>query len=459
MAFGDWFLGIGGWLLANTKCCKTSQIPNTKSQPPASQKLKAKKLKKKNLTLKRLRFCNFKLRTMLNITKAISRNLPTEELLRTFEILLIKELNIGKVLLFAYNKKWELIIKNGIEKDIYNKIDVEDDLLIFKDFEMTIGIKNKKFQPFDVIIPVFHNNKVLAYILIGDIDEDDEGTSASVRNLQFIQTLTSVIIVAIENKRLIEKQIRQERIKKELETATKIQQSLIPEKDSFPKNKKIKIETFYMPHFEIGGDYFDFEEISKNEVFFCIADVSGKGISAALLMSNFQANIKASLRNNKSLKKLTHDLNNIIVQNSKGEHFITLFMAKYHYFTKILTFVNAGHNSPILYDKSTKKISLLKSGCVGIGMLDNIPSIKLGRVRIKNDSKLICYTDGLSELAINGIEDYGLDITKNNIANNKSIGETIYSIKKELNIKKGNPYIFDDITILGIEFKNIGFGF
>lgn len=416
-------------------------------------------MKKKNLSLERLRFCNFKLRTMLNLTKAISHNLPTEELLQTFNDLLTKELHIGKILLFAYDQKWELLLKAGVEKEIYEGIDVEKDLLEFKKFEMTMGTKNKNFESFDVIIPVFNNNKVLAYILIGDIDNETIGTSASVKNLQFIQTLTNVIIVAIENRRLLEKQIKQERIKKELETATKIQQSLIPEQNSFPKNKKIQIETFYMPHYEIGGDYFDFEEISNKEVFFCIADVSGKGISAAMLMSNFQANIKASLRNNKSLKKLIHDLNNIIVKNAKGEHFITLFMAKYHYLTKILTFVNAGHNSPILYDKATQKISLLKSGCVGIGMLDKIPSIKLGRIRIKNDSKLICYTDGLSELAINGIEDYGLEITKKTIANNKSISDTIYSIKEELNIEKGNPNIFDDITILGVEFKNNGFGF
>ncbi len=389
---------------------------------------------------------------MLNITKAISHNLPTDELLRTFELLLTKELNIGKVLLYTYGNEWEMLIRSGVKDADLEKINLQE-LEEIENFEITIGSKNKNYSSFDFIIPVLNNDKIIAYILIGDLEGESIGLSASIQHLHFIQILTNVIIVAIENKRLHEQEIEQERIKKELETAAKIQQSLIPNMDTFPVNRKINLETLYMPHYEVGGDYFDFEEISKKEVFFCIADVSGKGISAAMLMSNFQANVKAGLRNKKSFKNLIYDLNKIIIDISKGEHFITLFIAKFNYFTKMLTYVNAGHNAPILYDKSTQKIVRLRVGCVGVGMLDKIPSIKIGKIRIKNDTKLICFTDGLSELTMDGKEDYGFESTQNNLTNNKSIKETISSIKNELNIVKGNPNIFDDITILGVEFK------
>lgn len=404
--------------------------------------------------LERLRFSNFKLRTMLNITKAISFNLPTEELLRTFQILLTKELNIGKVLLFAHNKKkWQILIRSGVDEQTANKIDIKRDLKKYTSYEITVGTDYPNLEPFDVLIPVFHNNKVISYILIGDFEGQTVGTSPSIRNIHFIQTLTNVIIVAIENKRLQEEQIEQERLKKELETAAKIQQSLIPDKEKAPKNDKIHIETLYLPHYEVGGDYFDFEQISENEVFFCIADVSGKGISAALLMSNFQANVRAILKYSESLRHLIIETNKVVISNSKGEHFVTLFIAKYNYNSKILTYINAGHNSPILYNIQKNETQLLNKGCVGIGMLDKIPSIKQGRIKIESTSKLICYTDGLSELALNGVEDFGLSLTKEKIANKTHINHTISNLQKELNISKGNPNIFDDITILGVEFK------
>ena len=407
---------------------------------------------KQSPSLKRLRFCNFKLKTLLNLTQAINQNLPTFELLRTYETILTKELNIKRVLLFTYNKKWDLTLRAGVAKEQYENISVEDDLIKFKTIEITLDNKHSKFYLFDFIIPVTHNKRILAYVLIGYIDTEEIGTSPSIKHLQFIQTLTNIIVVDIENKRLVEKNMEQERLKKELETASKIQEMLVPNIDSFPKNKYFHLHPFYMPHYEVGGDYYDFERISKNEVFFCIADVSGKGMSAALLMSNFQAHLKAYFSNKTSLKKLVINLNEIIIKNSNGQHFITLFVAKYNSFTHVLTYINAGHNPPVLYDIEKGETFLLNDGCVGIGMLDEIPSINIGRMRIKNDSKLICYTDGLSEYSQQGMSDYGFLVTIEAIETDASISDSINYIIDKLNIQKGNPDIEDDITILGVEF-------
>lgn len=405
-------------------------------------------------SLERLKFCNFKLKTLLNITRAINTNLPTEELLETYERLLREELNIGKVLIYAYNnKEWEIILESGLAKEDYAEVSIDRDLLPLKDINITLAIENPHLRFFDFIIPVFHNDKALAYILIGDFEEEQEGISPTIKHLHFIQTLTNVIIVAIENKRLFEENMKQERMKKELEMASKMQEMLIPDVDSFPKNEYIKILPYYQPHYEVGGDYYDFGQLSNDEMFFCIADVSGKGMSAAILMSNFQASINALTQSHIDLPDLVQKLNAIVNKNANGEKFITLFIAKYNYKTKILRYINAGHNPPILYCASKEKIKYLNEGCIGIGMLDEIPVVKMGQLKIECNTRLLCFTDGVVELEKNNIEDYGQIAAEKWIINSKSIEETFNKLKKDLNIdKKSNPALFDDITMLGVEF-------
>ena len=164
-------------------------------------------------------------------------------------------------------------------------------------------------EAFDIVIPVYNNNSPLAYVLIGDIVEEGEGVSPTIKHLHFIQTLSNIIIVSIENMRLFQESLRQIAIKKELELASRMQNMLIPKNSELPQNDKIWITSFYHPHLDVGGDYYDFINLSENEVGFCIADVSGKGISAALLMSNFQANLRALFSSEISLPALVEKLN------------------------------------------------------------------------------------------------------------------------------------------------------
>ena len=117
----------------------------------------------------------------------------------------------------------------------------------------------------------------------------------------YVQTISNIIIVAIENIRLFQESLRQEAMRKELELASKMQNMLIPHSGSLPNNERVRINAFYHPHLEVGGDYYDYLELGPDEIGFCISDVSGKGMSAALLMSNFQANLRALFTHDISL--------------------------------------------------------------------------------------------------------------------------------------------------------------
>lgn len=404
-------------------------------------------------SIKRLKFCNFKLDSLLEITNAINSNLSVEDILNTYQHILLEDLNIGKVVVFALtNKNWKIKLQSGAKHNEFANISVEEDLIEHKDITTTSSTENNKLSSYDFIIPVFHDKTPISYVLIGDVDEEKEGVSPTIKHLHFIQTLTNVIFVAIENKRLYENSLKQERMKRDMELASKMQKMLIPDTDLFPKNNKISVDSFYLPHFEVGGDYYEFQKLSEEEYFFCVADVSGKGIPAAILMSNFQASLKALLNAQISLSSLVKKLNERVVESAQGEKFITVFVGRYNVNTRRLSYINAGHNPPFLYDKKTKQLSELKDGCPGIGMLDEIPFINEGTIHIANSSKLICFTDGLTELENDQKEEIGLAELEKCMTNDDKVEQNFQCLQTSLNLKKGNPALFDDITILGIDF-------
>lgn len=391
---------------------------------------------------------DIKLNSLLEITKAINNNFSTEKLLEIFEEVLEKQLNIGKLVLFSNeNDSWKCILKYGVG-DEYNDIKVERDLLSIKEIG-TINFSQKRLnKAFEIVIPVFHKTHPLAYVLIGDL-EDKVEVSPAIKHLPFVQTLTSIIVVAIENKKLARDTIRQAAMRKELELASEMQSMLFP--STLPKDKNIDTAAFYLPHQQVGGDYYDFIWLNENECAFCVADVSGKGVAAALLMSNFQANLRVLFHHTSSLTELVRELNSKVMANAKGEKFITLFIAKYNIVTRTLTYVNAAHNPPLI--ASGNSISTLKIGCTGLGMFDEIDKIKEGIVNISPGTTIVCYTDGLTELENDKGEDFGIDSLKDLIKNNSKLNMMELNVRimeTVMNYKQSRPYI-DDIALFSIK--------
>jgi sigma-B regulation protein RsbU (phosphoserine phosphatase) len=397
----------------------------------------------KNLS-KRIK--DIKLNSLLEITKAINNNFSTDQLLTIFEEVLSNELNIGKLVLFSNDGGWNCILKYGVGEE-YNAIDVERDLLPIKDIG-TINFSKKNLnKSFEIVIPVFHKSHPLAYVLIGDL-EDRVEVSPAIKHLPFVQTLTSIIVVAIENKKLAKENIRQAAMKKELELASEMQSMLFP--TSLPVDSRLEASAFYLPHQQVGGDYYDFIWLNENEFVFCVADVSGKGVAAALLMSNFQANLRVLLDHTDSLTELVKELNAKVMSSAKGEKFITLFIAKYNVVTHTLTYINAAHNPPLL--ASHNSVSTLKIGCTGLGMFDEIVKIKEGIVNITPGTTIVCYTDGLVELENDKGEEFGMDALKQIIKANaklkmKDLNKLI--IESAISFKQSKPYI-DDIALFSL---------
>jgi sigma-B regulation protein RsbU (phosphoserine phosphatase) len=403
---------------------------------------------------KRLDTLNFKLNTLLNITRAINENHTEKELLEKFKVILKNDLKIGRVCVMnLVDDKWECLTEYGTPENDKCQIDVIKDLEMFQDIEFLFETPNPALKDFDIVIPVFNNNKPLSYVLIGDIDEELEGVSPTIKHLNFIQTLSNLIMVAIKNIRLFKESIEREALKRELELASRMQFMLIPDESTFPKHESYCIEAFYKPHFEIGGDYYDVIELDDDNLGFCIADVSGKGVAAAIVMSNLQANLRALFKAETKLADLAGILNNKVMHAANGEKFVTMFMARYNVKTKVLEYINAGHNPPVFYEADSEMLSFLSKGCVGLGMLDEIPIVKQGMIKINQHSKLFSFTDGLVELIDDddGIET-GTKSIEDELTNKEPIKENLKSLVKKHSLIEGSDKIFDDISYLAFEF-------
>jgi phosphoserine phosphatase RsbU/P len=402
----------------------------------------------KKTSANRLKISKFKLDSLLDITLSINANLPTEELLSKYEHILRDNLGIGKILIFKHSDTWECLLNGGFSKAL-EKIDVASKLCGIT--EIAFVTPDLGFEGVDIIVPVFNNNVHIAFVFIGDIEEEGEGMSPVLKHLNYIQTISSIIIVAIENIRLFKESLRQEAMKKELELAARMQKMLIPDNSQMPKNDKLVVNGFYFPHFEVGGDYYDCIKLSETKTGFCIADVSGKGISAAILMSNFQASLRALFTQDIMLEKLVNKLNSIVVLNAAGEKFITFFVARYDHESGVLEYVNAAHNPPVLYNTVTKEIQHIKASCVGIGMLDEIPSVKKSEILIKENSKIVCYTDGLSELKGADGFDIGTGVIIEHISNTEPVEKNIREMISDLGLPDDNPSTFDDVSIIAAD--------
>lgn len=400
----------------------------------------------------RHKISTFKLNALLDITIAINDNVSTDELVRRFEKLLTDDLSIGKVMLIKLGDRWECLLNSGFSRELFGKLSIKNDLLNYNEISFVTSQPDSFPEPLDIVIPINHKDQPIAYALIGDIEEEGEGVSPIIKHVRYIQTLANVIIVAIENKRLFKESLRQEALKREMELASKMQTMLIPAQERLPSNKHISMHAFYHPHFDVGGDYYDVIRLNDHELGFCIADVSGKGISAAILMSNFQANLRALFNEDIPLVKLLERLNERVMNSAKGEKFITLFIAKFNYETRELKYVNAGHNPPLLYQINSGKLVHLSSGCVGMGMLDELPFVNDRTIKMDERSKLFCYTDGLVEVLNEGGVEFGTEKLEVELKNAEDLKQNIDSIIRKQGILEGSASIFDDISIIGAEF-------
>lgn len=348
---------------------------------------------------------DFKLNSLLEITTAINSNQNVETITKLFEFIVHEQLGYERFVLFNNHDEWNCLLRVGYKGKVHD-IDIEGELGRFKEITMIESSKSKLLSEFDVVVPVYHKGNPLAYLLVKGVEYNGKYLSQALSYMSFLQTIANMIVVAIENKRMTKVSIGQERFKKELEIASTMQKLLFPE--DLPSNTRMDISAKYTPRHEVGGDYYDFIPLGDDEYIICIADVSGKGIAAAMLMANFQATIRTLFDYQRfDMKTLIEELNKKVMKSAKGEKFITFFLAHYDATSRKLSYVNAGHNHPFITNGKT--VEDLQEGCIGLGMLDELPFINIGEKQLSPNTTIVLYTDGVVELENEAEEFFGTE--------------------------------------------------
>lgn len=388
---------------------------------------------------------NLELNALLEVTQSINANKTEEELYKIFNFTVRANLQVKKLALFVFDEIWNCKVNYGTKNSLLKSKLPE----VFRK-EVTIrklsDFNEPEFSEFDIVIPVAHKTEVLALVFVGGLETDNTDFEDSIK---FLQALSNITIVAIENKKLARKQLEQEAFRKELEIASDVQQFLFP--DKLPNTERLHMEASYLPHDIVGGDYYDFIPINKNQFLICVADVSGKGIPAALMMSNFQASLHTLLRQTPNLREIVEALNFQVMASAKGEKFITFFGAIYDLQLKTLVYINAGHNPPLLI-KSNGEQQLLEEGCIVLGALPELPFINEGFIPNIDDFLLFCYTDGLTETVNEAGEDFGQETLEKYFSEKDNLVKDLSTIHQDLIVAldthKGLNAYHDDITML-----------
>ena len=397
---------------------------------------------------RRLEVQDYKLNALLDVTQGINARATENELLEQYRVTLAENLGIHRLVLYSNDGGWKCLLTNGVAGDIPAVLESS----FFEQGGQVRLHSSQGQEDFDVIVPVLHNGEPLAYLLAGD-KEEGKGVSPVVKHLRFIELLTNVLIVALQNKRLEQERVRQEATRRELELAADLQTMLVPAE--WPKDRDVDVAAFYKPHLEVGGDYYDVFSVDEDRLVFCMADVSGKGIAAAFLMSNFQANLRAIFQYEPDdLAKVVNRLNKRVMDNAKGEKYITLFAAVYNRRTQQLQYINCGHNPPLLMsaDGSTEQLEL---GCCGLGMFREIPSIEAGTVAIRPGATLLCYTDGLVEQENSDDVPFGMQRMEEVVRERRGmpVAAVQDALIEAVRVFKGEEPSFDDTALMVVRFK------
>lgn len=414
-------------------------------QNPESQILSKSQLAalERSLNLKQLQISR-----ILNITQAINNNIPEDGLYEMYKSFLTWELGVSRMALFARRSgEWDMVSTQHLQKSCTKDKLLQETLPYEKISKLEEG--NLFRWGFELVIPVHHKEEAIAYVLIGKININEYDERYNI--IQQITTITNIIAVAMENKRLFKRQLEQQGLRKEMELGRDIQQMLVPQ--VLPSNEKIEFDCIYRPKLSIGGDYYDCIEFREGRLAFCIGDISGKGIGAALLMANFQANFQSLIRQRVPLEEFISQLNTSVNQITKGEKFITFFIAEIDLKKKELRYINAGHNPPLLLSKG--EVKLLTKGCTILGSFDELPIIEKGIINIEPGDIIVSFTDGLIEVKDDKQQFFSeeklQDLVKNRSYDSaKEINTYIKDIIDKYNDESEYP---DDLTLLSCRIK------
>lgn len=297
----------------------------------------------------------------------------------------------------------------------------------------------------EMVAPIISNTEV-----IGVFDlESDELNAYSEDDLQVLALLASQVAIIIEKVMLHEQLIEKKRLEGQLEVARQVQLELLPARD--PQLEGYDISAYNFPTEEVSGDYYDWVQIYDDQIGLVIADVSGKGVPAALLMAFLRASLRAATHVGYSPHISMAKVNYLLWESIERNQFVTAFYGILDVTNKTLTYTNAGHNPPILL-KQNGDLSFIDRGSIPLGMFRDTRYHEYYLTTDPGDV-LMLYTDGVTEANDPHGGEFGRDRLAQAVMANRQLGarELISAVYTEVLAWTGGRGATDDVTFFVIK--------
>jgi len=307
----------------------------------------------------------------------------------------------------------------------------------------------EKFQ-FVAVRPLKSHSRINGYLFTArkaNLPYDSEEISA-------FDTFSDYLSIALENSHLLSESIEKERLERELDVAREIQKKLIPA--VLPALDSMELSALFIPAFEVGGDYYDFFELGGGNTGFVIADVSGKGISAAFIMAETRGIFASLSRMTDSPKNLMIMTNQILRRSLDRKHFVTAVFGSICHQRNEIKIVRAGH-LPVLRLREGL-VEEITPGGIGLGLhFGELFSSSLEEItlELKEDDVFIFFTDGITEAKNGNMEDFGMDALKDIIKNNQKLPaeDLAKKIIHEVTLFSESGTQHDDITLMILRWR------
>ena len=406
------------------------------------------------ITLSKVRMQKKKeVETLMEISRELISTHNEEGVLNSLVFAIMGQVMITKTAIFLYDE----------EEDVfYNKVTrgfkrLPDKILNIKrlrnilnlsthpEYLLNDDIRALYDQGVRLLLPMLYQDKSVGLIALGsklgdkNVDETE---------YDFLFSLATNVAFAIENSRLIEASLEKKRMESELKLAKTIQQRILPGKWAQPED--FDIFCINIPSREVGGDYYNILK-RDDKYYFVIADVTGKSIPAALLVSTLHSAFILLSDMNLSLDIIVKKLNDIIFETTTPEQFITFFIAELDSKKNILRYINAGHNYPYFLTKKNEILELKKGGFM-LGIMSDA-SYETGELSLDEISSFIFYTDGITEAMNDYEEEFGEERLKNELLANKNLSakEFCNKLLSDLGRFKSKKELQDDMTIIYVK--------
>lgn len=297
----------------------------------------------------------------------------------------------------------------------------------------------------EMVVPIVKNGKP-----IGAFDiESDKLDAFDYIDLEILSFFADAAAISIDKAMLHHQILQKKIIEEQLQIAGEVQASLLPALP--PEVQGFEFAGICIPTYEIGGDYFDYFKLDEENVAVTIADVSGDGIPAALIMAAFRALLHSHSKSMKNPSELMTLINNHLSEYTRKRDFITAFYGVINIQRKSLIYTNCGHIPPLLF-RDKGEIIELKTDGPSLCLLDNA-AFNTSEIQLFKGDKIILYTDGVTEIFNKNSEEFGSERLVNFI--NENSGESLNSLIKKIESETRdfckNEFYSDDYTLLLIE--------